>query len=218
MSFVPVPTVAVGDLWTAAMQNQYIKANMEALSPAIFTAKGQLVAASIGGPNKVDLVANEPTYEFAKLQTDVGWTNTNLGWKINPCYYNVSSSGSVSIPNATETVLNMPTIVGGNGYFDYLGGYITIGQKMGGLYMINTRLLFEPGSAANMLRRTGVICSKAGSFYSVQVQDVDLRQVYLNMNVFVELVVGETVCATALHYTGVAINALLSTLTIVRMQ
>ena len=42
MAFTPVITVATGDLWTAANQNQYLRDNMAAMVPDLFTAAGDL--------------------------------------------------------------------------------------------------------------------------------------------------------------------------------
>lgn len=46
MSYTPVPTVNTGDLWSASQHNTYIKENFAAGVPDIFTAKGDLPAAS----------------------------------------------------------------------------------------------------------------------------------------------------------------------------
>ena len=46
MAYTRVPTVAVGDLWTAANHNAYVKDNFAAGIPDIFTAKGDLAVAS----------------------------------------------------------------------------------------------------------------------------------------------------------------------------
>jgi hypothetical protein len=49
MAYSTVPTVATGDLWTAANHNSYIRDNFAAGVPDIFTAKGDIAAAT--GPN-----------------------------------------------------------------------------------------------------------------------------------------------------------------------
>jgi hypothetical protein len=46
MAYTTVPTVASGDLWTAANHNTYIRDNFAAGVPAIFSAKGDLAVAS----------------------------------------------------------------------------------------------------------------------------------------------------------------------------
>lgn len=46
MSFSPVPTVATGDIWTAAQHNTYIRDNFAAGVPGLFTTKGDIAIAS----------------------------------------------------------------------------------------------------------------------------------------------------------------------------
>ena len=46
MAYTPVPTVATGDLWTAANHNAYIRDNFAAGAPDVFTTKGDLFAAT----------------------------------------------------------------------------------------------------------------------------------------------------------------------------
>lgn len=46
MAFSVVPTVATGDLWTAANHNTYIRDNFAAGVPALFTAAGDLAIGS----------------------------------------------------------------------------------------------------------------------------------------------------------------------------
>lgn len=47
MAYTAVPTVATGDLWTAANHNTYIRDNFAAGVPDIFTASGDLVYGSV---------------------------------------------------------------------------------------------------------------------------------------------------------------------------
>jgi len=49
MAYSVVPTVATGDLWTAANHNTYIRDNFLAGVPGIFTTKGDLAAATGAG-------------------------------------------------------------------------------------------------------------------------------------------------------------------------
>jgi hypothetical protein len=49
MAYATVPTVATGDLWTAANHNSYIRDNFAAGVPDIFTTKGDLAVAT--GPD-----------------------------------------------------------------------------------------------------------------------------------------------------------------------
>lgn len=49
MGYSVVPTVATGDLWTAANHNTYIKDNFAAGVPALFSAAGDLVYGSSPG-------------------------------------------------------------------------------------------------------------------------------------------------------------------------
>ena len=46
MAYSSVPTVATGDLWTAANHNTYVRDNFAAGVPDIFTTKGDLAVAS----------------------------------------------------------------------------------------------------------------------------------------------------------------------------
>jgi len=46
MGYTPLPTLATGDIWTAANHNTYIRDNFAAGVPDLFTTKGDLAAAS----------------------------------------------------------------------------------------------------------------------------------------------------------------------------
>lgn len=46
MAYTPVPTVATGDIWTAANHNTYIRDNFAAGVPGMFTSKGDIAVAT----------------------------------------------------------------------------------------------------------------------------------------------------------------------------
>jgi hypothetical protein len=59
MAYTPVPTVATGDLWSAANHNSYIRDNFAAGVPDIITAKGDLpVGLSVNAAGVLAIGAN----------------------------------------------------------------------------------------------------------------------------------------------------------------
>jgi len=58
MAYSVVPTVATGDVWTAAYHNTYIRDNFAAGAPGLFTTKGDLVVAT--GVNAAGRLAAGP--------------------------------------------------------------------------------------------------------------------------------------------------------------
>src|SRR3972149_1027593 len=103
MAYSVVPTVATGDLWTAANHNTYIRDNFLAGVPGIFTAAGDLAYASapgaasrlpIGAVGKTLRVSsgNLPAWEEISLKTAQIKRTTNQ-----------------NIPNGTDTVVTFTT-------------------------------------------------------------------------------------------------------------
>ena len=70
MAYSVVPTVATGDVWTAAYHNTYIRDNFAAGAPGLFTTKGDLVVATgvnaagrlAAGPIESILVSDNAAY------------------------------------------------------------------------------------------------------------------------------------------------------------
>jgi hypothetical protein len=83
MAYSSVPTVATGDLWTAANHNTYIRDNFAAGIPDIFTTKGDLGVAS--GP---DVVIRLPVGSDGQIlkaasgqSAGVQWVNSDAGFE-----------------------------------------------------------------------------------------------------------------------------------------
>lgn len=107
MSYSACPTVATGDLWSAANHNTYIRDNFAAGVPDIFTTKGDLAAATgpdaatrLGvGTNGQFLKADSPSapgvkWEYPIVLNPAGyWTNTAWDGDVkSPGTYTIDTS------------------------------------------------------------------------------------------------------------------------------
>ncbi|HWR66064.1 MAG TPA: hypothetical protein VN364_08090 [Bellilinea sp.] len=131
MAYSVVPTVATGDLWTAANHNTYIRDNFLAGVPGIFTTAGdQAYASAPGAASRLPIGAvgkalrvssgNLPAWEEISLKTAQIKRTTNQ-----------------NIPNGTDTVVTFTTeVIDTNGMVD-LGTYNTrITVPASGIYLV----------------------------------------------------------------------------------
>jgi len=96
MAYTAVPTVSTGDLWTAANQNTYLKDNMAAGVPDIFTAAGQLAVASAA--NAATALAH-PAVAGRQLTT----TAAGVEWDASEDGNNVIINGDMEIAQRGTT-------------------------------------------------------------------------------------------------------------------
>jgi hypothetical protein len=73
--YTAVPTVTTGDLWTASNQNLYLRDNMAVGVPAIFSAKGDLAAATASQTAAVRTIGTDGQF----LKADSG-ESTGMAW------------------------------------------------------------------------------------------------------------------------------------------
>ena len=105
----PVPTKAVGNTWTAAEHNTYIRDNFAASVPDIFTAKGQLPVGT-GADTMTTLSIVSTTGYILSVDTTV--STTNLKWIADPVKALVDAKGDLLVGSAADTLARVP--VGAN--------------------------------------------------------------------------------------------------------
>lgn len=139
MAYSVVPTVATGDLWTAANHNTYLKDNLAALWP--YTTAGDMVYASsptmlarkgIGTPGQ-------------KLQVNSGG-NAPEWADATPVTAIYSTNAGQSIANSTDTVVNFEDQeVDTNSAVSVGAGWVFTAPKAG-YYQVNVQIMFTSTS------------------------------------------------------------------------
>lgn len=104
MAYSIVPTVATGDLWTAAQHNTYIRDNFAAGVPDIFTTKGDLaVATGADACSRFAVGSNGYTLEADSAQS------VGMKWA-GEVAAKARTSGTPSISNNTWTTIDFATV------------------------------------------------------------------------------------------------------------
>lgn len=129
MAYSAVPTVATGDLWTAANHNTYIRDNFSAGVPHIFTAKGDMVAA--GGSQDAKKVAVGSVGQV--LTPDSGET-AGIKWadNLNPKITALTNSSwdgdakaeathTITLNSFNAAIPNTAKVVFVTGWVDFIG-------------------------------------------------------------------------------------------------
>lgn len=92
MAYIAVPTVATGDMWTAAQHNTYVRDNFAAGVPDLFTAKGDLAVATAANVAGVLAVGVNGT----RLTAD-STQSTGLIWRSAPACYAYYGIGTLTL-------------------------------------------------------------------------------------------------------------------------
>lgn len=216
MAWTTVATVAVGDLWTAARNNAWIKNNFAADPPSGFTGKGEIMVGS--GVNTIGRL-NSLSFYYAPLMVSpadffgVTWTTSVRGATIS---YSLTDSA----PNDTETTMTFNTEVydAGN-FYPGSGNTITIPSGMGGTYLVMCCCTFALNVNTYKVRQVGVLCSIAGTFYSGGASDQGgLSSVPLVFCHVLDLQAGETINGRMYQVSGGALNVTEGRLSVLRIQ
>ena len=102
MAYTPVPTKNTGDLWSAADHNTYIKDNFAAGVPDIFTAKGDLAAATAAdAAAKLAVGANGLILMADSVEA------TGLKWAVDPVKDLVTTKGDLLAATAADTLARL---------------------------------------------------------------------------------------------------------------
>lgn len=109
MSYSAVPTKATGETWSASDHNAYLRDNLAAMAPDIFTTKGDLFVAS--GANAGDRLAVgvDSSVLVADSAETLGVRWDTASWGIS--YARCSMSSDQVIPANTQTVINFDTVI-----------------------------------------------------------------------------------------------------------
>ena len=108
MAYIPVPNASTGDKFTAAYVNAYLRDNFAASVPDIFTAKGQLAAAT-GADAAAPVTA--PTVNGQVLTAD-STVSTGMAWKMPTDNQVIDAKGDLIVGSAADTMARLA--VGGN--------------------------------------------------------------------------------------------------------
>lgn len=109
MAYTAVPTVATGDLWTAANHNAYIKDNFAAGVPDIFTTKGDLAVAS-----GADAAGRLGVGSNGQLLTADSVEALGMKWALSPVLDLIQAKGDLLAGSAADTLARVA--VGTNEY------------------------------------------------------------------------------------------------------
>lgn len=109
MAYTPVPEKNTGDTWTAADHNTYVRDNFAAGVPDIFTAKGDLAAATAADVAGVLAIGADGALltAAAAQATGLSWATPNTA----RVYAKYKVSATRALANATATIVNFDTSV-----------------------------------------------------------------------------------------------------------
>lgn len=122
MAFTTVPTVATGDLWTAANHNAYIRDNFAAGVPDIFTTKGDIaVGSAADAAGRLGVGSNGQVLIADSAQA------LGVKWGLSPALDVIQAKGDMLIGSAADAAGRLP--VGTDGYFLQTDSAETLGVK-----------------------------------------------------------------------------------------
>lgn len=161
MAYSTLPTVATGDLWTAANHNTYIKDNFAAGVPDIFSAKGDLaVGAGVDQALALGVGANSSILVPDSAQT--------VGLKWVPNYAGlIYRSTNQSITDNTWTKVQFDSAVFDYGSCFNVSSTYRFTAPITGVYLVNSAVHFYQNPTQGTARvGVGVAIYKNGSIYA----------------------------------------------------
>lgn len=212
-TFIPVPTLATGDTWTAAMQNTYIRDNFAGSAPGAFLAKGDLYA-GIGTDTGEMLPVGADGHKLRRLNTEA----TGFLWSADAPGCLLFAIGPQSISDNTATALTFDTEQRDIGGYVSLPGTITIPTSHFGLYLIQCDFYFDGHATPNKYRE--VYISVAGHtqfFTNSTVNPVGNLDTWLEVTAIAYLWPGDQITAICRQISGGALNARQKRLSVVKL-
>ena len=132
MAYTAVPTVATGDLWTAANHNTYIRDNFAAGVPDIFTTKGDLaVGTAANAASRLGVGSNG--YSLEALSSEA----TGLVWR-GAIFVEAARTTTQSINSGTPTIVAYDAETDPGGYFT-TGAAAKFTCPIAGIYLFHAR-------------------------------------------------------------------------------
>ncbi len=215
MPYDTPPTKEVGDSLSAGEWNTYIRDNMAAMAPDIFTAKGDLFAAS-GANAGVVLPVSYNGYILAALSTEA----SGLVWASGPPQCRVSRSTAQSIPNDTATEISFDVEdADTHDFFPGSGTTITMpATALGaGLYMVSCYGYFTGHATSAKMRQAGAQIAGA-NFWNSAVQSVDATETHISFCQHFYTSGGTTIKMVVQQITGGSLNFNSARMAIARMR
>jgi hypothetical protein len=216
MAFTPVPTVAAGDLWTAAQHNTFIKNNFAAEPPAGFTAKSQL---RVGSGSATTGVFTATNYPWGSIVADSAQALGIACYPYAPGAVIGAGSGTIADGGVNQVVSTFAA-----NWYDWGGledaghTFMQIPPGYAGTYLISIGGLWAAHATPLKWRQIGARCSVAGDFLVGNVQAVDVVGTYQSTSALVNLVDGETVKFIAAQFSGAPLGISTCWLAIARIQ
>jgi hypothetical protein len=99
----PVPTKNLGDTWTHTEHNIYLRDNMAAMAPDVFTAKGDLYVATAA-----DTGTRLPVGTNGQLLIADSAQTTGLRWGLSPVLDLIAAKGDLLAGTAVDTLARLP--------------------------------------------------------------------------------------------------------------
>jgi hypothetical protein len=148
MAYASVPTVATGDLWTAANHNSYIRDNFAAGVPDIFTTKGDLAVAS--GPDaagRLGISANGLILQADSAQ------GLGMRWAFNQVAVSLSKSGWTLVNNTDTLIPWGSEDLDTHNLVDLVADAtkVTIPAGLGGWYLVTSNISFSDQNGTKTL-------------------------------------------------------------------
>lgn len=214
MAYNTPPTKSVGDTLTAAEWNTYVRDNMAAGVPDLFTAQGDLVVASAAN---VAAVLPASYNHYVLESTGVGGA---LQWTATVPQCRIHKSTTQSIPDNTLTEIAFDSEdADTDGFYPGSGNSITLPSTAigSGLYAVNCRGIFDGHATDAKLRQVGIYIS--GTYVNATfVQDADGTATSVSINELLYLGAGTVLRMVVHQISGGSLNFNSANMAVVRIR
>ncbi len=224
MAYAPVPTVSVGQLWTAANHNAYIRDNFAAGIPDIFTTKGDLAVGSAAqAAGRLGVGGNYSV--LIALQA----ASAGLSWQSSAPGAQASYSGTQSVPNDVDTtVITLDTEVFDTpnppmGFYPGSGNILTVPGGLGGVYEVSVSGIYAAHATPGKHREVGIKWTQVATgvitnYFGSSNSDANSSPCHCQMRRILALAAGDTIQGLCHQISAAALNMTGGQVTLVRLQ